>query len=108
MTRRIVTLDGAKEDFKDIKQYVKKAFGEAVWNEVNAEYKASLGRTKADPQLGSHVDELKALGLTNVRYALVRQTKIIYEMDESLIVIHMFIGTRRDFRAHLLKRLVSN
>lgn len=107
MPHRIVILDSAKEEFKDIKSYVKRAFGDAVWNTVNTEYKDCFRLIKETPQVGSHVDELKEIGITNVKYALVRQTKIVYEFDDDLIIIHMFIGTRRDFRAHLLKRLFS-
>lgn len=58
-------------------------------------------------KIGSYVDELKELGITHVKYVLVRQTRVVYEFDDNLIIIHMFIGTRRDFRAHLLKRLFS-
>lgn len=107
MSRRIVILDSAKEEFKDIKKYVKRKFGDSIWNTVNAEYKDAFARIKANPQIGSYVDELKDLGITKVKYVLVRQTRIVYEFDESLIIIHMLIGTRRDFRTHLLKRLFS-
>lgn len=107
MSRRIVILDSAKEEFKDIKKYVKREFGDSVWNTVNAEYKDAFKLIKENPQIGSHIDELKELGITNVKYALVRQTRIVYEFDENLIIVHMFIGTRRDFRAHLLKRLFN-
>lgn len=107
MPRRIVILDSAKEEFKDIKKYVKREFGDSVWNAVNAEYKRSFKLIKENPQVGSYVDELKELGITNVKYALVRQTRIVYEFDDDLIIVHMFIGTKRDFRTHLLKRLLS-
>lgn len=107
MSRGIVILDSAKEEFKDIKKYVKREFGDSVWNTVNAEYKDAFKLIKENPQIGSHIDELKELGITNVKYALVRQTRIVYEFDENLIIVHMFIGTRRDFRAHLLKRLFN-
>lgn len=107
MSRRIVILDSAKEEFKDIKKYVQRKFGDYVWNTVNAEYKEAFKLIKANPKIGSYVDELKELGITNVKYALVRQTRIVYEFDENLVIVHMFIGTRRDFRTHLLKRLFS-
>ena len=107
MTRKIVVLDSAKEEFRDIKKYVKKEFGESVWNTVNAEYKDAIKRIKQDPHIGSHVDELKELGITNVKFTLVRQTRVVYEFDDGLVLIHMFISTKRDFRTHLFKRLFS-
>lgn len=107
MANKIVILDSAKEEFKDIKSYVKKEFGDSVWNTVNAEYKAAIQRIKETPRLGSTLDELKDLGITNVRSTLVRQTKIVYEFDETQILLHMFIHTKRDFRTHLFKRLLG-
>lgn len=58
-------------------------------------------------RIGSYVDDLKELRITNVKYIPVNRTRVAGEFDDNLIVIHMFIGTRRDFRAHLLKRLFS-
>ena len=71
MANKIVILDSAKEEFEDIKRYVKKEFGDAVWNTVKAEYKTSIKQIK------------------------------------NWVVIHMFISTKRDFRTHLLKRLLN-
>ena len=107
MQRRVVILDSAKQEFQDIKAYVKRDFGAAVWNTVNAEYKAMALRIGSEPQAGHPIDELQALGIGNIRYALVRQTRVVYEFDERMVVIHMFIGTRRDFRSHLFKRLFN-
>jgi plasmid stabilization system protein ParE len=101
----MVILDSAKEEFKDIKNYVKQEFGDSVWRTVHAEYKDAFKRIKEQPQIGSYVDELKALGIANVKCVLVRQTRVVYEFDDNLIIIHLFIGTRRDFRTHLLKRM---
>ena len=59
MTHKIVILDSAKEELKDIKKYVK--------NKVNSEYKNAFKRIKSSPKLGSPIDELKALGITNLK-----------------------------------------
>lgn len=107
MSRRIVVLDGAKEDLREVRQYVKSRFGDSVWKTVNGEYKESFKLIKSNPEIGGHIDELKDLGITNVRYVLVRQVRTVYEFDESLVLIHMFIHTRRDFGTHLFKRLVN-
>ncbi len=107
MSRRIVILDSAKEEFRNIRKYVRKEFGESVWNEINAEYKSSFRLIKKDPQIGSCIDELKEIGIVDIRCVLVRQTRVIYEFDEALVLVHMFIATRRDFRTHLLERLLA-
>lgn len=107
MGRKTFILDSAREEFRDIGKYVRQAFGDPVWNTVKAEYKEAIRQIGEHPRLGSPIDELKELGMTNIRYLLVRQTKVIYEFDDQRVLIHMFISTKRDFRTHLFKRLVS-
>lgn len=107
VSRRIVILDSAKEELREIRKYVRKEFGGSVWNEVNAQYRNSFRLIKEDPQIGSCIDELKEIGIVDVRYVLVRQTRVVYQFDEALVLVHMFIATRRDFRTHLLKRLFA-
>lgn len=105
MSRKLVILDSAKEEFIDIKSYVQRDFGDLTWNKINAEYKDASRLIKNEPDSGSPIVLLKDLGINNIKYRLVKQTRIVYEYDDRLILIHMFISTRRDFATHLLKRL---
>lgn len=107
MSFKLIILDSAKEELKDIKKYVQIDFGNLIWNEVNAEYKAAFKIIKSNPQSGRSIEELKEIGITNIKYNLVRQTRIVYEFDSEVILIHMFINTRRVFLTHLVKRLIS-
>jgi plasmid stabilization system protein ParE len=107
MTRHAVILSGAKADFQEIKKNVKWQFGDLVWAEVNHECKDTIQRLTANPMLGTHLEELGALGYGNYRKTLVRQTRVVYEFDNEQLIIHMFIHTKRDFRAHLEKRLFA-
>lgn len=107
MTRTVVILDGAKADFREIKKNVRKQFGDLVWAEVNQEFQNTVKRIRANPLLGTHVDELGSFGYDNYRKTLVRQTRVIYEFDHQTVIVHLFIHTKRDFRTHLEKRLLS-
>lgn len=107
MTRGAVIVQGAKADFLDIKHYVKKEFGDLVWAEVNQEFKNTLRQIAINPLLGSPIDELELLGFENFRKTLVRQTRVIYEYNPELVVVHLFIHTRRDFKTHLERRLLT-
>ncbi len=107
MTREVRILQGAKTDFREIKAYVQKHFGEAVWLEVNQELKEAIGHIAANPMLGTRLEELGFLGYDHFRKTLVRQTRVIYEFDEQQVVVHMFIHTRRDFKTHLEQRLLA-
>ena len=107
MTRRAVVLDGAKADFRDIKKRVRQQFGDLVWADVNQEFKDAIRRITANPLLGTRIEELGELGYDNFRKTLVRQTRVIYEFDTQLLIVHMFVHTKRDFKTHLEKRLLA-
>jgi|SRR5665647_296766 len=107
MTRNAVILDGAKADFREIKKYVKKQFGDLVWAEVNQEFKDTIKHITANPLLGTRLEELGALGYDNYRKTLVRQTRVVYEFDRQQLIVHMFVHTKRDFKTHLEKRLLA-
>ena len=67
----------------------------------------TIQRLAANPMLGTHLEELGAFGYGNYRKTLVRQTRVVYEFDNEQLIIHLFIHTKRDFRAHLEKRLFA-
>lgn len=105
MRHKVVILDVAKPDFRQVRTYVKAQFGETVWEDVNLEFKAAIKNIGLNPEAGKQIDELVELGQTNFRFRLVRQTKIVYESDDKEVLVHMFIQTKQDFRTHLMKRL---
>lgn len=107
MSRKVIILDAAKPDYREIKTHVKSQFGVAVWNEVNQEFKATISNIGLTPEAGKVIEELNDLAEGNFRLRLVRQTRIIYEYDDRQVLVHMFVHTKRDFRAHLIKRMLS-
>ena len=107
MSRKVIILNSARHEFREIKNYVLTQFGTAVWNEVFEEFRATVDKIGLYPEAGKEIEELKELGQDNFRIRLVRQTRIVYEYDDKEVLIHMFIHTMRDFRTHLLKRLFN-
>ena len=107
MGRRVIILDAAKPDFREIKNYVLSQFGKAVWAEVLDEFKTTISDIGLYLEAGAEIDELSELIEETFRIRLVRQTRIVYEYDDREVLVHMFIHTMRDFRSHLLKRLLG-
>lgn len=107
MSRKIIILDAAKPDFREIKSYVKHQFGDIVWDEVNQEFKATIANIGSNPEAGKVIEELNDLGEGSFRIRLVRQTRIVYEYDDTQVLVHMFVHTKRDFRAHLIRRMFN-
>ena len=105
MSRRVIILNVAKPDFREIKTHAESQFGDAVWNDVNEEIKSTINNIALNPEAGKEVEELRELGQEIFRTRLVRQTRIVYEYDDKEVLVHMFIHTKRDFRAHLMRRL---
>jgi toxin ParE1/3/4 len=107
MNRKVMILDVAKPDYREIKSYVKNQFGETVWNEVNQEFKTTIANIGLNPEAGKVVEALNDLGDGNFRLRFVRQTRIVYEYDDKQVLVHMFVHTKRDFRTHLMKRMFN-
>ncbi len=66
-----------------------------------------VNRQIADmPLAGSAPEEIVAIGLVHYRQRLVGQTRVIYQIKEAEIFVHMFVDTNRDFVALLYDRLM--
>ena len=107
MIRKIVILESAKDDFKEIKAYVNNQFGKSTWKTVHAEYKSTFKEIQKKPEHGIDIEELKQFGITNVKFRLVRQTRVVYEFDNTTVYIRMLISTKTDFGRHLIKRVLT-
>jgi plasmid stabilization system protein ParE len=99
-------LAAARDDFREIKKWVKKQHGDAVWQEVNLRFKAMLHNMGEYPLAGKITEEALALGLNDVRQRLVGPTRIIYQFDGTTVYVHMFVSTRQNFMTHLSNRLL--
>lgn len=107
MTREIVILESAKDDFRDVKRYVNNQFGKSTWETVNAEYKKVFRNIQTHPEEGADIEDLKQFGVTNIKFGLIRHTKVIYDFDDRIVYIRMFISARRDFSRHLTTRVLT-
>lgn len=105
MSHNVVVLDVAQPDFRQVKSYVKKNFGDIVWQQTNQQIKDKLTTIGLNPQAGRLIDELVSLGIDNFKFRLVGQTKIVYEILDTEVLVHMFIHSKQDFKTHLMKRL---
>lgn len=100
-------LASAKEDFREIKAWVKNRHGEAVWLDVNQQFKATLKDIGQHPAAGLITEEAQALGLSDIRQRLVGQIRVIYQFDGSQVYVHMFASTLRDFMGLLAARMLK-
>ncbi|MBC3936457.1 type II toxin-antitoxin system RelE/ParE family toxin [Undibacterium rugosum] len=107
MSYKVQVLAYAKDDYREIRGYVKRKFGDQVWMTVESDFKKMLKQIAEMPLAGSVPEEIEAIGLVHYRQRLVGKTRIIYQIKEEEIFVHMFVDTNRDFPSVLYDRLMS-
>ena len=107
MSRSVKVLAYAKDDYREIRGYVKRKFGDQVWKTVEADFMKMFKQIADMPLAGSVPEEIEAIGLVHYRQRLVGQTRVIYQIKEAEIFVHMFVDTNRDFSTLLYDRLMS-
>ncbi|MGY2491509.1 type II toxin-antitoxin system RelE/ParE family toxin [Cupriavidus sp. CP313] len=103
---RAVFLAGAEEDLKDLRRYVMKRFGMPTWQETLRAIRDSVRSIQTLPRSGSIPEELADLGLQQYRQVISGMNRIIYELRDEVIYIHIVCDTRRDMRTLLSRRLL--
>ena len=107
MSYKVQVLDYAKDDYREIRGYVKRKFVDKVWMNIEADFKKMLQQIADMPLAGFVPEEIEAIGLVHYRQRLVGQTRVIYQIKEEEIFVHMFVDTNRDFSTLLYDRLMS-
>jgi plasmid stabilization system protein ParE len=87
--------------------YVRKKFGAMHWNRIAAEWDAKLKKLTAHPETGAGIAELSGTGYAGYRKVLHKNVYAVYSFNDTELRIHMFIPGMRDFKTHLMHRLLS-
>ncbi|GAB4399495.1 MAG: hypothetical protein OHK0048_13020 [Rhodoferax sp.] len=103
---RVVLLAGAEQDLKDLRAYIVKNFSRQTWQASYEHIKASIRNLATFPYLGKIPDELEALQLTQYRQILAGQNRVIYEVRQNTVLVHVIMDTRRDMASFLMARLL--
>ena len=103
---KIVILASAELDLKDLRSYIVKDFSATTWQKTFQQIKASIRNLATFPLLGSIPDELQTLNLTQYRQVLSGMNRIIYEVRQDTLYVHLIVDSRRDLMSFLLRRLV--
>ena len=107
MAHSVFILNCAKDDYREIRKYVKRKFGEGGLESSERQYKETLRDIGEFPFAGFVPDEAIKLGLQGIRERLVGQTRVVYEVGAQDVYVHMFVSTRRDFMTMLTDRLLK-
>ena len=105
--RKAVVLQSAQMDYRKIKNYVTHKFGAQAWASINREWQTKINKLAIDPNLGSDILELDGTGFSGFKKYQYKNAYVIYQYSDALLTIYMFIPSMRDFRHHLMERLLS-
>ena len=103
---KVVLLASAEQDLKELRAYVVKNFSLATWKKTYAHLKESIGHLQSFPYLGAVPPELAALQLQQYRQILSGMNRVIYELRQDTVYIHVIVDTRRDMVSFLMTRLL--
>ena len=106
MTFRVVFLESAEQDLKELKSYMVKNFGGDTWQASYTRIKDAVNTIETFPLGGNVPEELDRLNLTQYRQVVSGMNRIIYEVRQEIIYIHMICDTRKDMKSLLTRRLL--
>lgn len=103
---KVVILESAEQDLKELRTYIVKNFSADTWRTSYAKIKEVIRNLQNFPQAGSIPEEIEKLNLTQYRQVLSGMNRVIYEVRQDVIYIHIIADTRRDTTTLLNKRLI--
>ncbi len=106
MTFHVVFLKSAEQDLKELKSYMVKNFGKDTWQASYTRIQGSVNTIKTFPLGGNVPEELERLNLTQYRQVVSGMNRIIYEIRQEIIYIHIVCDTRKDMKSLLTRRLL--
>ena len=105
---KVVFLQSAETDMKNLRRYSVKNFGMDVWLTSYGKLKDSVAMIQVRPQVGRIPPELESLNIAQYRQVLSGMNRIIYEQRGDTAYIHIVCDTRRDLQGLLMKRIVNS
>ena len=106
MTFEVVILKSAEQDLRELRTYLLKNFGREAWLDSYTTIKVAINNLKTFPYSGSTPDALEQLNLAQYRQAIAGQNRIIYEVRQKTVYVHVVVDTRRDMKSFLTRRLL--
>lgn len=103
---KVVILKSAEADLVALRGYIVKNFSVTTWQATYAKLKLAIRNLARFPLLGGIPDELETLNLTQYRQIVSGMNRIIYEVRQDAVYVHLIVDTRRDLTEVLMQRLL--
>ena len=106
MSVSVVFLRSAELDLKELKSYIVKNFGKETWKASYSKIQEAVGTMQTFPLRGKIPEELGRLNLTQYRQVISGMNRIIYEIRQETLYVHIVCDTRKDMKSLLTQRLL--
>src|SRR5688572_25074380 len=106
MKLKIVILQSAETDLKELRAYLIERFSFQTWQNTYASLKATILHLATQSYAGSIPEEIERLNLGQYRQTLSRMNRIIYEVRGQTMYVHIIVDSRKSLPALLMKRLL--
>jgi len=103
---KVVILESAEHDLKELKSYIVKNFSVETWQSTYDKIKAVIRNLKTFPHAGAIPEEFEKLNLSQYRQVISGMNRIIYEVRQDTLYIHIITDARRDLKSLLTRRLL--
>jgi plasmid stabilization system protein ParE len=103
---KVVILESAEYDLKELRAYLIKNFSVSTWQSSYSQIKEVICHLQRFPLVGSIPDEFENLNLTQYRQVMAGMNRIIYEVRTETVYIHIIVDARRDLKSLLMRRLL--
>ena len=98
-------LPTARIGIDELRNYVVRTFGWETWRQTSAHLQETITQIRQFPESGHVPAELEGFVDETFRQALSGKNRIIYQVREDVLYIHLVCDARRDLQA-LLQRIV--
>jgi toxin ParE1/3/4 len=106
MSMKIVVLESAEHDLKELRSYIVKNLSLKTWQNTYNKIREIIRNLKTFPYAGSIPEEIEKLNLSQYRQVLSGMNRIIYEVRQDTLYIHIIVDARRDLKSLLTRRLL--
>jgi toxin ParE1/3/4 len=103
---KVVILESAGQDLKELKRYLVKHFSLGTWQDTYGKLKKAMRTLKDHPLSGTIPEELDGLNLIQYRQIVSGMNRIIYEVRQEIVYVHIIVDGRRDLKGLLTRRLL--
>jgi toxin ParE1/3/4 len=107
MSYEVSLTKDAERDLEDIYFYIAEHDSQANADHVLERLAQAADALGSSPDRGSHVNELRSLGISEYRQVFFKPYRLIYKVHAKQVIVYVITDGRRDMGSLLARRLLG-